>query len=349
MSEMRRTSGLGRWRRGPIEGLGPLAVCVAVGLVLVACGGTASAASSTRARTVDTSSSNAASGCGTSAPPGSSTLSLKVDGRRRVVIVHVPNTYKDHKKTPLVLNMHGSGSTALAQEGFTAMDATADAHDFIVAYPQGIIAEGTGYDWNVPNEPLIGGKSVPAGAANDVTFLTDLVGVLEHRYCVDAKRVYATGFSGGARMASQLACDSAKVFAAVAPVSGLRRPTPCRPSRAVPVISFHGTADPIDPYEGHGQAYWTYSVPQAAADWGRQDGCKGSAVVTHPVATVTLTEYRSCRQGAVVKLYTIAGEGHEWPGGPHLGKALTRLLGPQSTAINADDVMWAFFAAHPMT
>jgi hypothetical protein len=27
---------------------------------------------------------------------------------------------------------------------------------------------------------------------------------------------------------------------------------------------------------------------------------------------------------------------------------VTRLLGPQSSAVNADDVMWAFFAAHPM-
>ena len=101
-------------------------------------------------------------------------------------------------------------------------------------------------------------------APDDVTFLTDLVGVLEHRYCIDSTQVYATGFSGGARMASQLACDASNVFAAVAPVSGLRRPTPCPASRPVPVIAFHGTADPVDPYNGNGQAYWTYSVPQAA-------------------------------------------------------------------------------------
>jgi poly(3-hydroxybutyrate) depolymerase len=34
-----------------------------------------------------------------------------------------------------VLNMHGSGSTAAAQDQFTGMDATADASGFIVAYP----------------------------------------------------------------------------------------------------------------------------------------------------------------------------------------------------------------------
>jgi polyhydroxybutyrate depolymerase len=264
------------------------------------------------------------------------------------VIVHVPPGYSDSSKTPLVLNLHGSGSTAAEQEGFTAMDATSDADGFIVAYPQGLIPEASGYDWNIPGVPLLGGKPAPPGSADDVSFLVALVGLLEHRYCVDARRVYATGFSGGARMSSQLACDESGIFAAVAPVSGLRRPTPCPGVRAVPIVAFHGTADPVDPYDGHGQAYWTYSVPEAARDWAAQDGCSGTATRTRPAATVTLTEYSGCRGDAVVELYTISGEGHEWPGGPHLPKSLRRVLGPQSTAINADSIMWAFFAAHPM-
>jgi polyhydroxybutyrate depolymerase len=77
----------------------------------------------------------------------------------------------------LVLNMHGSGSTALEQEGFSGMNSTADTDGFIVAYPQGLIPDGTGFDWNVPGEPLIGGAAVPPHAANDVTFLTKLVGI----------------------------------------------------------------------------------------------------------------------------------------------------------------------------
>jgi poly(3-hydroxybutyrate) depolymerase len=49
-----------------------------------------------------------------------------------------------------------------------------------------------------------------------------------------------------------------------------------------------------------------------------------------------------------VQLYSIVGEGHEWPGGPTLPKALTAVLGPQSDAISANAVMWSFFEAHPM-
>jgi polyhydroxybutyrate depolymerase len=316
-------------------------------LMLAACGGGAGAPAPTGTPT-SVQAVSGGSGCGTTVVPGSSTLSVTVAGHTRLVIVHIPSGYTDSAKTALVLNMHGSGSTAAEEEGFTAMDATSDADGFIVAYPQGLIPDGTGFDWNVPGVPLIGGVAVPAGSADDVTFLTTLVGILEHRYCIDPRRVFATGFSGGARITSQLACDASNVFAAVAPVSGLRRPTPCPTARAVPIVTFHGAADPVDPYDGHGQAYWTYSVPAAALDWATQDGCSTTAARSQPAPSVTLTRYTGCRDGATVELYTVGGEGHEWPGGPHLGKAITGLLGPQSTAIDADSVIWAFFAAHPM-
>jgi len=288
----------------------------------------------------------ARAGCGSAAQ--SQSLSLRSGGRARTAIVHVPSGYTGKTSVPLVLNLHGSGSTAEQQERFTGMDATADASRFIVAYPQARIPDGAGFDWNVPGVPLVGGRAVPAGAADDVAFLKALVVQLEQRYCIDARRVYATGFSGGARMASQLACDAPSVFAAVAPVSGLRYPSPCPTTRSLPVLSFHGTADPVDPYGGHGQAYWTYSVLRAEADWARHDGCASEPSVSHPASSVTLTAFGRCRDGSRVELYTIGGEGHEWPGGPKLPRIDVALLGPQSDAIDADRLIWTFFRARQL-
>src|SRR5262249_40799934 len=151
-----------------------------------------------------------------------------------------------------------------------------------VAYPQALIPEASGFDWNIPGVPLVGGRTVPRGAADDVSFLEQLVTTLESRYCIDARRVYATGFSGGARMSSPLACDASSPFAAVAPVSGLRAPSPCPAARAVPIVSFHGTGDAIDPYAGHGQPYWTYSVQTAESDWARRQGCGHAPATSHP-------------------------------------------------------------------
>ncbi|HTT59308.1 MAG TPA: PHB depolymerase family esterase [Acidimicrobiales bacterium] len=293
--------------------------------------------------------SDAATATGCSSPHSSATLSLEVNGFTRSAIVHLPKGSSDATPLALVLNLHGSGSTAYEQMLFTGMNKTSNHDDFIVAYPQGLIRDGTGYDWNVPGVPLIGGRAVPKGSPNDISFLTKLVGILETRYCVNKDEVYATGFSGGAREASQLACDDSGLFAAVAPVSGLRRADPCPTTRAVPLISFHGSADPVDPFDGHGQAYWTYSVPSAAMKWAKQDGCSASPTTTTPAKNVKLTTYDACANNASVELYEVMGEGHEWPGGPAMPSALTAVLGPQSRAISANNLMWAFFVAHPLT
>lgn len=287
------------------------------------------------------------SGCGQHRATGSVLYSVTVSGRRRVVIVRVPAGYTGSAKVALVLNLHGSQSTARAQEKFSGMDATADTDGFIVAYPQALIRDGTGNDWNVPGVPLIDGSRPPASAPSDVTFLTSLVADLAGRYCIDLHRVYATGMSGGARMASQLACDASGTFAAIAPVAGLRMASPCPASRAVPVIAFHGTADRIDPFGGHGAPYWTYSVPAAARRWAAKDHCAASPRMTSG-AGYTLTTYGGCAGGAVVELYAIRGEGHEWPGGPPMPAAVTSVLGPQSDALTANSLMWRFFEAHPL-
>jgi len=280
---------------------------------------------------------------------GSSRAAVRVGGHTRTVIVHVPASYTAIDQVALVLNMHGSGSTAAEQELFSGMDTESETAGFIVAYPQALVPSGSGFDWNIPGVVFAPAARPPAHPADDMAFLTQLVPVLEHRYCISPTHVYVTGFSGGARMASQLACNDSNIFAAVAPVSGLRWPDPCPSVRSVSILSFHGTADPIDPYRGHGQSYWTYSVPQAARDWAGQDDCRATPRTSSPDPGVTLTRYVGCPARTTVELYTIAGEGHEWPGGPMLRPLVTRILGPQSDAVDADAVMWAFFKAHPLT
>jgi polyhydroxybutyrate depolymerase len=288
--------------------------------------------------------SSGATACGSA--PQSGTLTIRAGGRNRTVIVHLPSGFAPGARVPLVLNLHGSGSTALQQREFSGMSKTSNAYGFVVAYPQGAIAQGSGFDWNVPGQPLVGGRRVPAGSPDDVAFLKELIGDLERTDCADPHHIYATGFSGGARMASQLGCDLAGTVAAIAPVSGLRFPSPCHATRAVSVLAFHGREDPVDPYAGHGQPYWTYGVQEAAMRWAAHDGCSASPLESHG-SSDELTRWAGCKGGSAVELYTLT-EGHEWPGGPLLPPSITRLLGPQTSEVDADAVMWRFFAAHPL-
>jgi polyhydroxybutyrate depolymerase len=268
-------------------------------------------------------------------PARNERVAVTVDGRERGLLVHVPARLEP--AAALVFNLHGSGGTAADEESLSDMDRVADQHGFLVAYAEGAIALGGGFAWNVPGQPLADGTAVPPGSPDDGVFLATAVTALGARYRIDPRRIFVTGMSGGARMASQLACDLSSVIAAAAPVAGLRFPEPCASVRRVPVLTFHGTADAVNPYAGDGAAYWTYGVVTAVDRWAAHDGCDARPLVSQPATGVELRAYAGCADGAAVALYTIAGAGHEWPGGPQ-----------QTAALDASAIMWDFFAAHPL-
>jgi len=289
---------------------------VALALVIVACG----QASAAPAAPPPAAASVAASrSCQRPATPG--TRTLIVGGR--TARLHIPKGYRADRALPLVLNLHGTGATAAQQETASQFDGTADGHGFLVAYPHGSRRSGSGFAWNIPGTP-----TWQAAGADEAGYLRQLVARISDEYCVDPRRVYATGFSGGAREVSQLACEPDPVFAAVAAVGGLRAPSPCL-AGPVPVLGIHGTADVQNPYQGHGQPYWTYPVPEAARRWAVHDHCP-ALPVTSTRAGAVLTGYRPCQGGTTVELYTLPGKGHGWPGG-----------------FATDEVIWRFFADHP--
>jgi len=275
----------------------------------------------------------------------SSPLTVHVDGKERIVLVHAPSG-GTHGPRPLILNLHGTGWTAAEHEAFSGLDPYADAHGFVVAYPQADIPVRSGFAWNIPGQPLRSGAPVPSDASNDVDFIQTTIAVLVRLYDVDPKRVYLTGHSGGARMVSQLACELPMRLAGIAPVAGLRFAAPCKAPRPTAVIAFHGTADATNPYDGGSEPPWTYGVESAARQWAGNNGCASSPATSRPAPGVVLTDYGACAEGAVVKLYAVDGMGHEWPGGPPVTSALAARLGAQSSAIDANAVMLEFFEAH---
>ena len=238
---------------------------------------------------------------------GDETLVFTVGGIERSVMVHVPVTRP--YRAPLVFDLHGSGGTAVGQQQFSGLDPLADREGFIVAYGEAAIPLGGGHQWHLPGQPLLDGPE-PIDGPDDVAYIAAAIEEIDDEFWVDRDRVFATGFSGGARMASQLACDL-EAIVAVAPIGGVRFPGPCL-SRAVSVIAFHGLLDASNPFGGNGNPYWTYSVPVAMAGWGDQEGC-AAPVVSSVAPTAELTDYPSCAGDAIVQLYTLAGEGHELP------------------------------------
>ncbi|MEV6611178.1 PHB depolymerase family esterase [Kutzneria sp. NPDC051319] len=292
----------------------------------------------------------AASGGNTCAKPdvpaGLSTQHVMSDGMRRTVVVYYPHGHKPGKPMPMVIDLHGSGSTPLQQLAGSEIAATADKHGFVVVAPQAgipfIAGKSHGFAWNVPGVPLMSGRPVPKGAPNDIQFMRDAIAAMNKALCVDTKRIYVTGFSGGARMASQVGCELSGQIAAVAPMSGLRMPGNCKLGRPESVLSFHGTSDGTNPYNGSKQIYWSYSVPVAAQRWAAADHCD-KGVQKQVVNGVISTTYGNCDNGRQVVLYTVTGQRHMWPGTPD-----SMAKGYTVPKIDPNEIMWSFFESHPL-
>jgi poly(3-hydroxybutyrate) depolymerase len=129
-----------------------------------------------------------------------------------------------------------------------------------------------------------------------------------------------------------LGCALGSRLAAIAPVSGLRFSAPCTGS-PVPVLTFHGLADPQNPYDGHASgrgAEWEESVPDALAGWARRNSCKGDVVLDDPPGPLSTMRYAGCSEGAEVRMIRIDGLGHRW----------TR------EEVDTTAVMWQFFKSH---
>jgi polyhydroxybutyrate depolymerase len=136
---------------------------------------------------------------------------------------------------PLVVDFHGYSEGAEIHVSMSGLSAFGDQQGFITLTPQG---RGRVPLWDTTS----GGQ--------DLTFVGDLLDEAEDSLCVDTNRIYVTGLSNGAFMTSAVACQYADRVAAVAPVAGIRDIEGCDPSRPVPVVAFHGTADRFLEFEG---------------------------------------------------------------------------------------------------
>jgi len=271
----------------------------------------------------------------TAQPAGNTTWTVATSAGNRTAIVRIPPGYDPATATPVVLNFHGYGGSPTQEESLTLMDAESDTAGFVLVYPQGT---GSIPSWNA-------GACCGTAAESDlddVGFVGTLLDTLEAELCVDATRVFATGMSNGGFLAQRLGCELSDRIAAIAPVAGVMGIPTCTPSRPVPVMEFHGTSDPVVPYDGD-PAIGYPSVADTIAGWVQRDGCQGAATTTYANGDATCVTYGDCTADAEVTLCTIAGGGHTWPGGTPFP-----LLGNTSTDISATDAMWTFFQKHAM-
>ena len=263
-------------------------------------------------------------------------------GEKREYLLYVPKSYDRTKPTPLVISLHTSMSWPSSSMAISQWNLVAEENRFIVVYPAGT---GRG-----PKSWEMTGSETPSRMP-DVIFISELIDKLENSYNIDKTRIYANGMSNGGGMAFVLSCTMSDRIAAVGMVSAGLDPgwSWCTDHRPVPVIAFHGTADPICLYNGGWSklAGGTFpSVPGFMANWSRRNRCGPNPIKSAVAADVTRLQYTDCADDAGVVLYTVKGEGHQWPGGKRV--AAEWMVGRYSHSIDATRQMWAFFREHQL-
>ncbi len=229
----------------------------------------------------------------------------------------------------VIMSLHGTRSTAARQARLSGFGQLAQTASAVVVFPQAIEPIGPGYEWD---------------PSQDVDYIAGLATELLSRHRASHGRVLLTGMSGGARMSSLFASVHPELVQAVGAVAGLRSPgVPVH--RPVPILSFHGTNDRINPYGGSGTHRWNESVPDAARAWALANGITAPPAEVAVSPTLTRTTYGAEGQPGEVTLWTSRGAGHTWPSG-HLGLLLSLFLGRTSREIDATKSIWEFGLRH---
>ena len=294
----------------------------------------------------------ASAGCraGTPVAPGTSERTMVSGGIERTYQLTMPATEDAERPLPIVLGLHALSISFRVVAGLAGFgDEAALRHDFIGVAPSGLLDGPTPY-W----------IATPVEGNRDVRFIADLVAQLEDELCVDTSRVYAVGMSNGGQMSSVLACQLPDQIAAAGPIAGVEFSEEACRGRPVPVVAFHGTADPIVTYEGGGlnaaaiaDTYAWHGDPPAGVPehhgvdaamqaWAAHNGCDREPAEDRVTPHLRHRVWRHCE--ADTELYVIDGGGHAWPGKPV--PQFEASFGPGTTEIDATSLIFDFFFAH---
>lgn len=267
--------------------------------------------------------------------PGDYIHQMTVDGFDRVFLVHIPTDFVPGEFVPLVINLHGRGSSAFDQEDRTQLNAKADAEGFVVVTPQAL------------DNPAMWWGAVPRPVGDiDRNFIRAMLVELNREIRIDPARVFATGLSNGGAFSTNLGCTFSDVIVGIAPVSGGQAlPDICYPERPVSVLAIHGTEDHVIPYEGdysYGDQRDTEAVHVWVEAWAERNGCDADPVIEEPYPTILVETWTNCDESVEVVLISIEGGGHTWP--------TTRFgtdFGEIILYVDATDEIWEFFKNHP--
>jgi polyhydroxybutyrate depolymerase len=219
---------------------------------------------------------------------------------------------------PLVVLLHGYGSTGARQEAYMKVVSLADKEKFVLVVPDGTENSRRERFWNAG--PIC--CDFFNSRVNDEQFLVDLVKYVSARNNVDSRRVYFIGHSNGGAMAYRIACHHRELVAAMASLAGVGQDEmpACGGSDSVGVLHIHGTSDEEVNYLGglrFGKPY--VSAVELSSRWAELNQCEArnqklpqkiDLVRNLPGDETEISAWASCGRGVKNELWTIERGNH---------------------------------------
>ncbi len=287
-----------------------------------------------------------------SVPTGATDTTLTASGNAYDVRVFVPSTFDGQAPVPVVLDWHGLGSNGTEQRLLSGYEELAEAEGFIVVHPTGLLDDIGLASWQLFAEPDSG--------RDDLAFADLLIDELVANWCADPARIYSTGMSNGGFFTARLVCERADRLAAAVSVAGTYHPPDCTPTRPVPYIAYHGTADIIVPFAGGESAllpddadpsqlgFFDQVMPAEFAEFAEDADCRADPTMTDVSDEVIRYDYTGCADDAPMSFFEVTGGGHTWPSSP-IADVLGDSLGYFTLDVDATVDGWAFMEAQSLS
>ena len=255
---------------------------------------------------------------------------------------------ESEKNTDLIIELHGSGLSAIQQMCTSRLYESARKLGFIIVAPEALVPlrlfdefpEGTA--WYLPGIPFVGQKHPDETGPNEQVFLIEILEDLRKSLKFFPERIYLVGYSGGARLASRLMHTMPNTFAGVAAVSGLRYPGVPPRGPLPPVIAFHGVLDPINPFFGSADLRWHESVLTTIDVLARLRGAQVKLQVEDNLSATETMTYKDPSDRTVLVQHLLKKGGHGWPGS--LDPEHQQMFGRTSADLDATALILQYFS-----
>ena len=185
---------------------------------------------------------------------------LTVSGASRQFLIRWPSNYDNTHPYRLILDFHGATGkdTDIGPSYFGLFDLSNNSTIFVAPSASGGI-------WALPS---------------DLTFVDQILTAVEADLCIDTSRIEIEGFSQGAALVWNLACQRPGVFRAAVGHSGggLGAPASCQPI----------------PYLGSGGLQESVKQTTQTDQFAKFDGCTVASLPTAPTGGHVCTSYSGC-------------------------------------------------------